>query len=126
MISRVTLALWGPAIAVAAIGMVLGLLHSPPGADMFWDKVLHAGSYFTFAILLVRATHGGFAPPRPGPTLQAFLIAMGHGVLIEIVQAFVPWREASVGDALADAVGALLGVALVALWYVPRRGRALS
>ena len=121
MISRDSWLLWGPAAAVAAIGMVLGLLHSPPGATMFWDKLLHAGSYFTFSVLLMRSTHGGFAPPRPGPTLQAFLIAMGHGVLIEIVQAFVPWREASVGDAVADAVGALLGVVIVALWYVPRR-----
>ena len=124
MISRDTWVLWGPAVAVAAVGMALGVMHSPPAAQVFWDKILHASSYFVFSVLLVRATHGGFAPPRLGPSAFAMGLAMGHGVAIEIVQAFVPWREASIGDAVADAVGALAGLIVVALWYVPRRAAA--
>ena len=36
--------------------------------------------------------------------------AAGYGALIELIQAFLPWRSAELGDALANAVGAALGV----------------
>ncbi|MBL8306050.1 MAG: VanZ family protein [Rubrivivax sp.] len=38
---------------------------------------------------------------------------LGYGVFIEVVQLWIPGREASVADVLADAAGIALGFALV-------------
>lgn len=74
------------------------------------DKVMHAAAYAVLAALLSLATGR--------PALGA-AVALGYGVTDEIHQAFVPGRFPSVGDLLADAVGAALGAGLVA--YLVRR-----
>ncbi len=89
-----------------------------PGSS---DKVLHALVFGLLAALWVVAL--GFGTLRIG---LAFLFAASWGILDEVHQAFVPGRNASWGDLLADAAGAALftiGAALLVHW---RRGRGLA
>ena len=97
----------------------------PEGPDLsvgHLDKIAHLCEYLLFAWLLVQALPptrlvGGQAirasPAACGePTyrLWAWVYATSYGVLIELIQAMVPWRSAEWGDAVANAVGAALGV----------------
>jgi VanZ family protein len=74
------------------------------------DKGRHLAA---FAVLAWVAAQG-FARDRAGAwRIAAALLA--YGVAIEFVQAHVPGRTASVGDAVADALGIALG-----LWVARR------
>lgn len=66
------------------------------------DKVLHALAFFLLAFLLNRSSSSTTKRIRNILSLLAF------GVLIEILQYFTGYREASIGDVLADLVGILL------------------
>jgi len=56
-------------------------------------------------VLALRAFHGGFDRIRPEPTLYAGLTVILWGLSDEFHQSFVPGRDASGWDLLADAVG---------------------
>jgi VanZ family protein len=79
------------------------------------DKVCHIGEYFGLGILLARAIR---ASMRLRFALAASLIALALGMLVgsfdEFYQSFVPGRDSSVYDLLADTIG----VALAQLIYV--------
>jgi VanZ family protein len=81
----------------AARPEIAGLIPAP------WDKVLHLSYFLVVAVLLMIAEAGR----RP-------LLVLGIVVLVgaadEWHQAFLPDRESSVGDFLADCVGAAIGV----------------
>ncbi len=53
----------------------------------------------------------------------AALLAWGYGAVIEVVQAFLPYRSAELGDVAMNAVGVLAGVAAVQLVRRIRRPR---
>jgi VanZ family protein len=93
-------------LALAALYMALiFFLSSLPGGTVGipapWDKVAHALEYGGLGFLLGR----GLGRPLP-----ALWLAVLYGLSDELHQSFVPGREVSAGDLLADAVGALLGV----------------
>lgn len=90
----------------SSAGSFLGFL--PDGSD----KVLHAGAYAVLAALLTLAT---------GRPLLGVGLAIAYGITDEVHQSFVPGRDASVGDLVADAAGAALGAGLVV--YLLRRKR---
>ena len=84
------------------------------------DKVVHACEYLLLAWLLVQAL-----PPTPlvgGQAIRlhglrareslwlAWMFAASYGLLIEALQALVPWRSADLLDALMNALGAAAGV----------------
>ncbi len=94
----------------------LSSLSNVPGTERVWDKLLHAGGYAGLGVLALRAFHGGLERPRWLPTLSAAAAVVAWGISDEIHQSFVPGRDASAADVLADAVGFLLAVAVVAAW----------
>jgi len=77
------------------------------------DKAAHLCEYFLFAWLLLQAL-----PPTSlvgGQAVRAYRLwawsyATSYGLLMELIQAMVPWRSAEWGDVVANAVGAVLGV----------------
>ena len=73
------------------------------------DKVLHAVEYGILSLLCYRAFRraAGPAVARQAVVL-AILTASAYGLTDEVHQAFVPLREASWQDWLADTVGATL------------------
>ena len=69
------------------------------------DKVGHFLIFFSLALLLdysFRLSVG-----------QCLAILSAYGILIEVMQSFLPYREASAGDILAD----ILGVAIYLLLF---------
>jgi VanZ family protein len=79
------------------------------------DKIRHFAAYLTLAIPVTI----WIGPGRFIAVIVTTLIGVG----LEIAQAIVPTgREASIGDALANGLGAAAGVALV--WIIARTRRA--
>ncbi len=78
-------------------------MSSLPGTEVGlqppWDKLAHFATYAVLATLLVRS---GLSQAL------AFLLAVVYGAGDEWHQSFVPGRDASGFDLLADAAGALL------------------
>ncbi|MBD3808821.1 MAG: VanZ family protein, partial [Epsilonproteobacteria bacterium] len=77
-----------------------------------WDKANH---FIAFIILYVTLSLGY-------PKLEVFkkvLILLTFGIQIEAVQYFLPNREFSLLDVLADGVGIIMGMIVVRrLWYI--------
>jgi hypothetical protein len=90
-------------LCLAAIGLAVALLPMDGMGLEFnnRDKLAHAGAFFGFAMLLDMATLRRFWYWK-APVLLAY------GALIEVLQAFVPWRSFSLADLAADALGILL------------------
>ena len=79
-------------------------------AGVHWlDKLAHVCEYLVFAWLLQRAFRTRPTPVRSEP-LVVWSLAFGYGVLMEGVQAFLPWRSVELADALANGIGAAVGV----------------
>jgi len=70
------------------------------------DKVFHCGCFLLLGVLAVLSQH------QPLAARYAALGMVGLGVLIELVQWFLPWRSFEWLDILADTVGVLVGYAL--------------
>jgi VanZ family protein len=75
------------------------------------DKVGHLCEYLVFAWLLVQAIRATRSREREY-VLWAWLYATSYGGLMELLQAALPWRRADWTDALINALGAALGVAI--------------
>ena len=77
------------------------------------DKVIHAGAY---ALLGLSAGTAAAALGIGHAALAGWGYAVAHGILLEVAQHFTPPRTAEVGDVIADAAGAALGAAALAVW----------
>lgn len=86
----------------------------PPAADTGHDKLSHALAFLVLAVCAVRAH-----PAQPLHRLFGALLAFG--ALIEVVQSRIPGRSAEWADLLADAIGAMLALALL---HMLRRRRS--
>ena len=114
---------WAVVLLWTALAAGLSVLPggSIEGPELpFVDKAAHFVMYGIMAALVHRAARGD-------SLRRAMLVAVACGALggvLEIVQEFVPGREASIGDALAN----LLGAATVsAAWFgLLRRRRAAA
>ena len=107
---------WGPVCGYAGLIFYLSAQSHPethmPFVTLFSDKVLHAVEYAVLGALCYRAIRGsGYGSWRQQAIPAAILLASLYGVSDEIHQAFVPFRNSSWLDWLADTVGAALGVA---------------
>jgi VanZ family protein len=82
------------------------LAFSPSGVDHIstgWDKANHFVAFFTLYILLHLAyTHLSM-------TIKILLL-LAFAVHIEVVQYFIPNREFSFLDVLADMIGVMIGI----------------
>jgi VanZ family protein len=84
------------------------------------DKLLHAIAFLVLALLTARAVR--YELPGQGRGARVALavgLAVATGVLLEVYQLALPDRSAEVADAVADAIGALLGGAVLVAF---RRG----
>ena len=119
--------LWIPPALLAGIIFVLSSISQVPGAGYVWDKLAHLVVFGALGFLTLRATHGGSRPLAPGPAAAAVFLVLLWGVLDEVHQFFVPGRDASVRDVVADALGAALAVLVWAAWRgTARISRALG
>ena len=74
------------------------------------DKVLHAVEYGLLAVLCYRAFRWAAGPAVARQAVVAAIVAASvYGVTDEVHQFFVPFRESSWLDWLADTAGAAIG-----------------
>ncbi|WGZ91069.1 MAG: VanZ family protein [Candidatus Thiocaldithrix dubininis] len=98
--------------SLLALGLgIAALPHMPEMNVSHADKYMHMLAFFGFAFLLdISDTRSFWRYKVP--------ILLGYGALIEIIQAFLPWRSFDPLDWVADASGVLL---YWLVWYVVLR-----
>ena len=83
-----------------------------------FDKMLHFLGYALLGALFLRAFLTSSMNHR---LILIFLLSVLfsglYGISDEIHQSFVPFRDASVMDALADIIGSAFGAAVFMLWF---------
>lgn len=107
---------WLPAVFYA--GLIFSLSHQsrPAGGNLGPDYVLHFFEYGFFALTLVwGATRGTLNRIPSGYWVALWLVSVLYAVLDEWHQSFLPERDASLEDVIADAVGALVFLILAHL-----------
>lgn len=110
---------WLPLIAYCVVIYIQSSYPSPEALPSFEfsDKLMHFGAYAVMGILFYRAFQ-----TLPGKTiiqsiaLFSMIAASLYGVSDEIHQSFVPYRDGSLGDVMADVLGAVCGVYLYHRW----------
>jgi VanZ family protein len=116
---------WFPALGWAA---VIFVLSSFPGSAYpethvaNADKLVHAVVYGLLGALITRGFLRGTGLRLASAAALAISLATVYGMSDELHQRFVPGRNSDWHDVAADAVGALLGAALIALGAWHRRG----
>ncbi len=118
------LVLWGPLAVYMGALLWASSRANLPGAEVLDDKLLHAAAYAVMAALAVRAFLGGLRPLRAGAVAAALLLTIGYGAMDELIQSFVPGRQASLWDLAADALGAALATLVLAGWLGTERRAA--
>jgi VanZ family protein len=99
---------WLPVLAYVSIIFALSSQPylQPPLTFVNGDKVAHLCEYLVLGLLLVRALRATLRVSRP---LFAAMIAIGLVVIVgvsdEFLQSFIPGRQSSVFDVLADVLG---------------------
>ena len=80
----------------------------PQTAFMPMDKILHAGVYFIFAVLVSRALTRYQKADLKQHILISTLITVGFALFDEIHQIFIPGRVGDIADAAADIAGIIV------------------
>ena len=112
-------------MALTWMGLLFYLSHQPslPMPSLFsaQDKITHALAYGALAVMLL----GSFPLRADRYSWQqigaSVVIASLYGASDELHQSFIPGRSSEIGDWVADTLGALIAVLLVA-WLVKNRG----
>lgn len=107
---------WLPFYLYAVLIFFLSSISTPPSYPpfLFGDKLLHLVEYAVFGYLAARAfKNSKNFVFKEKFRLLAFLCGVIYGLSDEFHQLFVPNRQADIGDVGIDALGTLLGVALM-------------
>ena len=98
---QTTLIAFRVALAVTLIiTMYLATAQQAPSViDNLNDKVNHVLAFYVLAFL------ADYSAPKVRFNLSKGLTILGYGLLIEVVQYFLPYREFSLFDLAADGVG---------------------
>ena len=108
---------WALATLFMAVSYLALTPDPPPYIDTGWDKANHLLAFGALAF----AARFALPPARWQGTLIV-LALLGYGVLIEVLQSFVPGRQAEFADVLADGVG--IGVGVLVAWTTERNSRS--
>jgi len=103
---------WLPPVVWAATLFSASLLPGPslPTVEIpAYDKIVHVALYAVLGALCFRALRRTTALLPIRAALFAAALATAYGVSDEVHQLWIPTRYADWRDAIADAVGALLG-----------------
>ena len=95
---------WLAGMATVAVFTLSSRLGPPEGPGM--DKIVHFAGYMVLAV----QAQPVFSTRRAA--LIAALCMVPFGIAMEIGQDYVPGRQADVFDAVANSIGALMGVAV--------------
>lgn len=113
-----------PCITWSLIVLILTLIPGKaiPDVRVFQiDKLVH---FFIFGMLMVLSSYGlkklSVIRGRPAhPIFIAALYSLSFGLMIEVLQQFVPGRNFSMADVLANGIGVAIGYFIFS-WLAPR------
>ena len=94
-------------------------IEIPQTGFMPMDKLLHAGVYFIFTVLVSRALSHYQNRELGQHILVSTLITVGFALFDEIHQIFIPGRHGDIADAAADIVGILIAQVVFVKVIVP-------
>jgi len=104
-----------------AIAVFIFWASSQPGTDLqliaHADKVIH---YVIYALLMLSCLYGAQFPGPPKNWVWAMICAL-YAVSDEWHQSFVPGRDATLGDVIADISGVVSVVLISMFWLRPRQ-----
>lgn len=106
---------WVPVLLYACFILTLSSQSHVPGAGRLPDKPLHAIEYSGFAFLLTRAMTSGNGRSAAWPLATAALLAALFAAFDEYYQSYIPGRDSSVLDWLADVTGIGVTISLLLL-----------
>ena len=121
---RVAAVVWAAAIVVFGVLPTQGIVHAIAegrGGDDLFTAAGHFAAYVLLAFVLAVALDDWRLSRRA--VLGAAALAVSLGVAIELVQAPLPYRDCQLGDALVNAAGAALGLAVFSAAARARRPR---
>jgi len=110
---RVAAVVWAVAIVVFGVLPTQGAVHAIAegrGGDDLLTSAGHFAAYVLLAFVLAVALDDWRLSARA--VLGAAALAVSLGVAIELVQAPLPYRDCQLTDALVNAAGAALGLAV--------------
>jgi VanZ family protein len=115
---------WLPLIAYCVFIYIQSSYPSPERLPSFQfsDKLLHFGAYAVMGVLFYRAYQT--LPVKNNFQLVVLLSMIStsiYGVSDEIHQSFVPYRDGSFLDVIADILGAVCGVYVYHRWMMAFR-----
>jgi VanZ family protein len=107
MTSRTTIIFLRIALGMVLLGIgYLAVIPLEPSAANTNDKLQHLVAFLMLAMLV------DVAFPHPTWNWRKYLPLLGYGLLLEIIQYFVPSRYFSLADLAADAIGVACYTAL--------------
>jgi VanZ family protein len=121
-----------PPVLFAALIIFVSTMSSvsPPSLGVTWtDKIYHFGEYFVYGLLIFHAFPNVHkSPKRKSLYALLFLFGLAYGAIDERVQYYIPNRDSSPYDWMADAIGYVAAgiVFLLARDWWGRRERARS
>ena len=102
---------------LAWAGLIYYLSDQPtvdmPSLFAYQDKLMHLAAFAVLGFLSLGAMRVSAAGFRAGQVWLSIMLVSLFGVLIEYNQSFLPGRDASIGDLVADLAGASLGAGLL-------------
>lgn len=113
---------WMPVILWASVIFFFSALPArsvPLIAEPYLDEILHFLEYVLLAFLMMRALYRDVGHPFRGKHVLFTLIsASAYGIVLELIQRFVPGRDAAVGDAVTNVAGIIFGILLgkIVVW----------
>jgi len=110
---------WLPLTAYCVFIYIQSSYPSPEALPSFEfsDKLMHFGAYAVMGVLFYRAYQTlPFRTNIQLIVLFSMISASLYGVSDEIHQSFVPYRDGSFGDVIADVLGAVCGVYVYHRW----------
>lgn len=119
--------IWAPPLIYVPIIFVLSIRPMPQSIPGNMDKVIHIAVYSLVGALFTRTLVNGMHIGMKNRAIALALISsIALGTLIEVVQHFIPYRDASFMDMAANGVGAVIGVSIYIFTAKPFKGQASS
>jgi VanZ family protein len=95
-------------VSMILLSLILSLSSSGQAVPVVWnDKLVHCFSYFLLMMMLDFSWN-----PSKQLIIKAVLILI-YSSLIEYTQGFIPGRDTSIADIVANGVGVMLFIVLV-------------
>ena len=116
-----------PTILVCTLVLILSIINIGvlPKTDVpSADKIVHAIMYFGITGMLMLNQTSYFRNQITKVQLYfAFLFSVGFGILMEIIQYFLPWRSGSIYDLIANTFGTIIAIIIMLIvshYYNPK------